>query len=192
MGTRHLTVVVHNKKVKVAQYGQWDGYPTGQGETIVNFITKKMKKKKFIQKLSKLRWTMEEDDLRIQKEFGIEGQQFISTDIADKIDQKYPYLSRDTGGEILQMIQETNVPFIQNSIDFAKDSLFCEYAYVVDLDNDILEVYQGFAKRPGKKTERFYSNTPDEGGYYPIRLKKKYEFSELNENTMKKLSSKLR
>jgi len=27
MGTRHLTMVIQNKEPKVAQYGQWDGYP---------------------------------------------------------------------------------------------------------------------------------------------------------------------
>lgn len=38
MGTRNLTCVVKNNKYVVAQYGQWDGYPTGQGQTIVEFI----------------------------------------------------------------------------------------------------------------------------------------------------------
>jgi len=33
MGTRHLSMA-YNKggEVKVAQYGQWDGYPEGQGQ----------------------------------------------------------------------------------------------------------------------------------------------------------------
>jgi len=29
MGTRNLTIVTSNGKTKVAQYGQWDGYPGG-------------------------------------------------------------------------------------------------------------------------------------------------------------------
>jgi hypothetical protein len=36
MGTRNLTVVISNNQTKVAQYGQWDGNPSGQG---VNAIT---------------------------------------------------------------------------------------------------------------------------------------------------------
>ena len=34
MGTRNLTKVIDkNGVIKVAQYGQWDGYPAGQGVT---------------------------------------------------------------------------------------------------------------------------------------------------------------
>ena len=38
MGTRNLTCVFVNGEYKVAQYCQWDGYPSGQGLTILNFL----------------------------------------------------------------------------------------------------------------------------------------------------------
>ena len=38
MGTRHLTVVVVDGIHRVAQYGQWDGYPDGQGVTVAAFL----------------------------------------------------------------------------------------------------------------------------------------------------------
>ena len=38
MGTRHLIIVKSEGKTKVAQYGQWDGYPTGQGKDIAIFL----------------------------------------------------------------------------------------------------------------------------------------------------------
>ncbi len=37
-GTRNLTCVVVGGEYKVAQYGQWDGYPSGQGLTALNFL----------------------------------------------------------------------------------------------------------------------------------------------------------
>ena len=38
MGTRHLICVVKDGEFKVAQYGQWDGYFSGQGQNILNFL----------------------------------------------------------------------------------------------------------------------------------------------------------
>ena len=42
MGTRHITAVVSEGEFVVAQYGQWDGYPTGAGNDIVAIISGKI------------------------------------------------------------------------------------------------------------------------------------------------------
>ena len=39
MGTRNLTVVVHNQEVKVAQYGQYDGFPDSLGVKLLKFFS---------------------------------------------------------------------------------------------------------------------------------------------------------
>lgn len=39
MGTRHLICVFFQGKWVVAQYGQWDGYPEGQGVKIYRFLS---------------------------------------------------------------------------------------------------------------------------------------------------------
>lgn len=41
MGTRHLIEVVVDGQIKVAQYGQWDGYPSGQGVDVLKFLAEK-------------------------------------------------------------------------------------------------------------------------------------------------------
>lgn len=38
MGTRNITFVRMNGETKVAQYCQWDGYPTGQGAIVMEII----------------------------------------------------------------------------------------------------------------------------------------------------------
>ena len=39
MGTRHLIVVYYKGKLYIANYGQWDGYPEGQGKTVLKFVS---------------------------------------------------------------------------------------------------------------------------------------------------------
>lgn len=55
MGTRNLTMVIDRKgEIKVAQYGQWDGYPSGQGATILEFAKDKEKMSKLEKELEKM------------------------------------------------------------------------------------------------------------------------------------------
>ena len=89
-------------------------------------------------------------------------------------DTLYPENCRDTGADILHIIQNTIKPLkLQNSIDFAANSLCCEWAYVIDLDKNTFEVYQGFNKLPLTENERFY-NMPKieykiDVNYYPVK-----------------------
>ena len=58
----------------------------------------------------------------------------------------------------------------------------CEYAYVIDLDKNTFEIYEGFKSGPLVNTERFaYLNEKAEGGYAPVALVKSYKIDELPE-----------
>ncbi len=72
MGTRHLICVVVDGKFKVAQYGQWDGYPDGQGKVVVDFIENKMKLRQFKKNLRALTEATDEKRAEYWKEFGVD------------------------------------------------------------------------------------------------------------------------
>lgn len=140
MGTRNLTIVKSKGKVKVAQYGQWDGYPTGQGKTIAGFLkTADLKKfKKLVDVLTEYK-NKEIEDAYV--EAGAErGAEFCSSEIADKVKAKYPELSRDQGADILFLIAEGTVKKVSLAESFEKDKTFCEYCYKIDLDNETVEM----------------------------------------------------
>jgi hypothetical protein len=83
---------------------------------------------------------------------------------------------------------------LKNSKSFAADSLFCEWAYVINLDNDTLEIYKGFNTKRLSKEERFYylNSLISENKYKPVKHVKTYKFSELKPtSTMKKLEKEL-
>ncbi len=61
--------------------------------------------------------------------------------------------------------------YMIDGIEFIKDSLFCEWAYIINLDNNTLEVWKGFQQSP-QKDNRYGTSLED--GYYPCALIKTY------------------
>jgi hypothetical protein len=162
MGTRNLTCVVLNGEMKVAQYGQWDGYLRGQGKTILDFIANKMNTPKFKKALSECRFLSNKENKKTWKECGADpDSNWVNMEVSEKHDTLYPALSRDRGAEILEMIQDgtfmrnvtennkfvrknIKVEPVRNLVDshtFASDSS-CEYAYTLDMDKKVLKIYR--------------------------------------------------
>lgn len=177
MGTRNLTAVFKDGQYKVAQYGQWDGYPSGQGKTILRFLhtlSEGVYRKKFLSKLESLSFITD-------AEIDAMSQRIKAENIADWT-IVWPELSREAGGEILDMIMRSDRPIkLRNSINFAADSLLCEYAYVIDFDKNIFEVFEGFNTNALQDSERFYGYVRDgkPNGYQPVRLVRSYNLSSL-------------
>lgn len=183
MGTRNLTMVIKGEKTRVAQYGQWDGYPEGQGATILNFL-KTNDLNRFSEQLENVRFTTEEDEKNVNKFLESIGSKdgWMNMEQAAKYHLAYPYNSRDIGGQILELIHESTDDEIVlvDSTDFAQDSLFCEWAYVVDLDNRKLEVYKGFVKeQPDHPNSRFGNQLTSDTNYYPIQLAGEFDIDNL-------------
>lgn len=165
MGTRNLTMVVLNKETKVAQYGQWDGYPAGQGKTILEFL-RSADMEKFRKAIEETRFATQDEIDKLNKDIEKTG----------KFPQEF---SRDAGGKILDMILNKGIRLLVNKEGFAKDSLFCEWAYVVNLDDNTLEVYQGFNKQPLKEGERFFHADTPNVEYHPVRFLGSVSLTEL-------------
>jgi hypothetical protein len=185
MGTRNLTMVIHKEKTKIAQYGQWDGYPEGQGMVILTFLRAKSRVQKLTNKLKDVRFGTEADYKKAQKFLESIGCKdgWITMDKLELYNKEYPYSSRDIGGEILEMVANSKDKEIvlTDSTDFAGDSLFCEWAYVVDLDKRKLEVYTGFNKEPLAEDERFAKipKNKDASEYSGIRCIHKFDLDKL-------------
>lgn len=172
MGTRNLTAVFIDGEYKVAQYGQWDGYPEGQGMTALHFLREEMDEAKF--KLAVRNSTfIDREDLRsIYKKYGMGDDGLITLNDADRMKKDYPEFSRDTGAEILSLIQsKPDGMKLNDNIGFAADSLFCEWAWVIDFDAGTFEAFEGFNRNgPLEEGERFFFLNPlAEDGYYPVK-----------------------
>ena len=137
MGTRNLTKVIKNNKVVVAQYGQWDGYPAGQGITAFNFLKSLENRNALIWGLQKIYYPFQDEIEAMAKPF-LDGSMpgMMTYDSGKAFGEKYPSLTRDTGADILNVIAEATAPVpLYLDIEFEQDDLFCEGVYTVNLDN---------------------------------------------------------
>ena len=180
MGTRNLTAVYIDGEYKIAQYGQWDGYPEGQGKTTLDFARKLNNKdfrEIFARRVKACHWITDSEIDEI-------NAKIKSGEIKDW-STIYPWLSRDAGAKILQMVMDNGGLALKNSIDFAADSIFCEWAWVIDLDKNTFEGYAGFNKTPLDGKDRFAFLVGKEGNAYDgthyccIKLVKAYSLDDL-------------
>lgn len=182
MGTRHLICVVSDGDYRIAQYGQWDGYPEGQGASILEFLKSSMAEP-LKKNLENCTWLTNAEYEKLWEEFGVDTkQEMIDYNVYQDFCNKHPELSRDTGARILEMVAgATGKIKLQNSLDFSRDSLFCEWAYVIDFDKNTFEVYQGFNETPLDESERFYTagQKEDENGMYPVKIVESFDLSNL-------------
>lgn len=184
MGTRHLVCAVLNNEFKIAQYGQFDGYPDCAGRGTCEFIQQN-DMDKFKSCVSEL---TEETNLReILNQYGNDGWMNLEQD--RKFQENYPQYHRCTSAKIFDLVLNHGVKKVSLYVEFGKDSLFCEYAYVLNLDNNTLEFYKGFQKEPHNSGR--WAGQEGEEDYYPIKLIETIPFDEIKAKGYEALAERL-
>lgn len=136
MGTRGLTKVIdRNGITKVAQYGQWDHYPEGQGVSILGILTADRYAVEELElALDKCRFVSEEERERIYDNY---NQSFPDTQHLKKFSSMLPSFSRDTGGQILNVVRwSAGAVALTDESEFENDELFCEGVYIIDYQSN--------------------------------------------------------
>ena len=183
MGTRNLIIVIKNQEVKIAQYGNSSGYPEVVGLDILNFISIERNLIELTNRLSKICF-MSEDDEKLYRSLEnkmYEGNLEEMKKANEEISEKFPLVVMDFGGKLLKeiIICDYEKMILKNSINFAKNSLYCEWAYVIDLDKDIFEVYKGSNLLNLSENERFFFLQDKNEKYKPVKLIKCYNLKTL-------------
>lgn len=168
MGTRGLIFCVIDDEVKLAQYNQFDSGIHDLGCDVYDFVTQR--------------------DINVFKEELLKYR-FVSKDeYAENQEQwkdLFQFQSRN-GDEILDVIydKELDPKILYNDINFGRDSLFCEWAYGIILNDreQIFQVYEGFNEQPVPEDSLFYSQEAKEvvgRKYYPIKLIKSFNINHM-------------
>ncbi|MCR5156797.1 MAG: hypothetical protein K6C96_08960 [Butyrivibrio sp.] len=195
MGARNLTIVVVDNEIKVAQYGQYGGYPEANGLAVKRFIGKIAEHSdeisKFRNACRNCRFITDDELNEKYKEAGIdpEDESGMTLRQLNTFEAMYPALKKDASAEVLQLILDNGGCELWDAIEFAADSFLCEWACLINLDTESVEIYKGFNREPLAKDDRFYMYmdrflTTSEGLdhlYFPIRKILEIPFKELSE-----------
>jgi hypothetical protein len=137
MGTRHHIKIKENKEFKLVQYGQWDGYPNGQGLDILKFLSNKDNVSKLKESIKKLRFL---DSKGKDKEF---AENFDKNSEKGELTEEESFwfnnfVSRDVGSKILGNIINSEDKEILVIKDDGED--WCEGFFTIDLDEMTYQV----------------------------------------------------
>lgn len=190
MGTRGLMAFAVDGELK-GTYNHFDSYPSGLGQDLVDFIQENELDK--VREQARALKVVSEDTPPTDGDIA-RLSAYHDSGVSTGSPREWYSLLRHTQGNAAATL-ESGV--IIDGNDFARDSLFCEWGYVIDLDSEMFEIYQGFQKEPHEEG-RFAHLEPikDEnyaiaGRYYPIKLVAAYSLREIPPDVMNKLEEEL-
>ena len=140
MGTRHIIKVVKNGKTWVSQYGQWDGYPTGQGCDVIEFIRDKRYVGYLADEIDRgeiVPITTEQYNEKVNKLAEFIAKDSILNDIVNQMFVTSTFC-RDAGAKCLKVFAK---PLMGKKYAVVEEpSGWEEYQYTLDLDRRMLKI----------------------------------------------------
>ena len=181
MGTRSA-YGFYKKGVDKITYCHFDGYPSGLGKLIQKFLieTLEIKIDEIFNKI-----VMIDEDSPISTQDRIRYKKFLDEEVSNGED--WYSLLRHTQGH-LEAYRDTNLVHMIDNHGFMQDSLFCEWAYIYNLDTSKLEIYRGFQKEP---QENRYKVEKADGEYWYVALVKEVHYADLPDFDMDELENSI-
>lgn len=182
MGTRNLVAVQIDGQYKIAQYGQWDGYPEGKGVEVLGFLRERMNEEVFTKALRNSSFIAPEKLEDLWRQYGADENGWVTLEQSEAMKRDHPEFSRDTGAKILDIVQGCpDGVELNDSISFAGDGLSCEWIWVIDFDKRTFEGYEGGGDKRLESGERFAEFDSEEGvmGYHSPHLVASFPLDDL-------------
>ena len=176
-GTRGA-VGFHKGGVDKITYNHYDSYPSVLGNAVKDFLvgTSKEKIEEIFNKI-----VMVDEDAPVTDEDRELCKEFTNKNVSTG-DDWYSLLRNAQGN--LAAYRDTDLKFMIESKDFMKESLFCEWAYIYNLDTGTLEIYRGLQASP---QENRYKTENSNHGHYNVALILEEEYEDLNDFDMDQL-----
>lgn len=163
MGTRGAFGFRIDGQDKVT-YNHYDSYPSGLGENIVRHIVKnKIDHMKNVARSIK----MVNADIAPTPEEIDSCLDWADLGVGDQKLTDWYCLLREAQNSLDAWLDD-GLRLMIDSQEFLLDGIFCEYAYIINLDEETLEFYTGFQKEqaPGRYCTYTHTRTRHDGSTY--------------------------
>lgn len=179
MSTRGGYGFVKGNEIKVS-YNHYDSYFSGLGFDIMKFVTETTDKE--MEKIFDKIVMVKEDSIPTEEQIK-ECEQYLDLKVSTQDKKDWYCLLRNSQGELNEYKKELR--YMIDNKEFLGDSLFCEYAYILNLDSKCLDIYTGFNEN--KNTNNLFTQfRNDEEKYVEVELLTSISFKKIR-NLFKKL-----
>lgn len=160
--------------VTKATYNHFDSYPSGLGATMIDFVRENSDE--VLNSIFDKLIMVNEGDKPTEEQIK-QCEKWTNLAVSEQSKDNWYCLLRNAQG----VPEEFNkgLEFMIDGQDFIQNSLFCEYAYIINLEARELEFYVGFQDKPNSNRYSLPEGKRDEGGYFACALAKTYSFEEL-------------
>lgn len=173
MGTRGCYGFRKNGADKLT-YNHFDSYPDCLGHTMVKFC-----KATSISELNEIfdKLILVNESAKPTAEQIKECKQYYDGNVSRKTVEDWYCLLRNAQGDL--DAYKNGLKYMIDNCGFIKDSLWCEYAYIINLDTEELEFWVGDQDKPDIYNR--YGVERD-GNYYPCKMMASYPLATISLN----------
>lgn len=167
MGTRGAVGFRAKNQDKIT-YNHFDSYPSGLGQDVLSFIRR--------HSIEDLKNTANNIQLIQKNSVPSESQikecrPWTNLSVSNQSTSDWYCLLRESQGNL--DAYTNGLKYMIDGQSFLLDSLFCEFAYIINVDKNQLEFYSGFNKKARERKGRYASLRPENSrpdSYYGVAL----------------------
>ena len=168
-----------NKNIYKGVYNHSDSYPSGLGQDVVNFCRSVKNWKTFKKNYEKIRFV--DGDYTPTTQEIEENKRYANITVGEqKLTDMYCLLRNLQGSPTLEAINKGSITLLLDRSNFIKNSLSCEYGYVINLDVNGLFICVGFQREPTKGNP--FGETINENEFYPLKIVRRYPLDDIPED----------
>jgi hypothetical protein len=186
MGTRGAYGFRINEQDKVT-YNHFDSYPSCLGKEVMSYIARTPLDR---MKQVAARIKLVDRESAPSPELIHKYKSYANLRVSQQRYEDWYCLLRETQGDLFPY--NNDLEHMIDSQDFLSDSLFCEWAYIINLDAGRFEVYRGFNKDRSARGRYALRSVDSSDGYWGVALIKEISLLHITKQTLENVVSELK